>query len=121
MKQHLQSHISVSWLVATAFALASADGLAVDVGNVGAGDRSSNDVQGRASASTAGVGARSVHVAVPRPVSEVVGRGNQTVKETGAPVLAGAMEVGDFGRGSTILARTKGKSGKDDIAAAATR
>ena len=121
MKQHLQSHISLSWLVATAFALASAGALAGDVGNVSAGGRSANAVQGRASDSLAGVGAQSVHTAGPRLVSEVVGRGNQMAKESGAPVTTGATEVDDFGRGSIILAKTKGKQGQEDIAAAATK
>ena len=121
MKQHLQSHISLNWLVATAFALASAGALAGDVGNVSAGGRSANEIQGRASASLPAVGAQSVHTASPRLVSEVVGRGNQMARESGAPVAAGATEVGDFGRGSTILARTKGKQGQEDIAVAATK
>ncbi len=121
MKQHLQSQISINWLVATVFALASASALAGDVGNVNAGGRSVNEVQGRASGSVTGVGVQSVHTASPRLVSEVLGRGNQMAKESGAPVVTAGTEVGDFGRGSTILAKTKGKQGQDDIAVAATK
>ena len=54
-------------------------------------------------------------------MSEVIGRGNQTAKASGAPIGIGATEVGDFGRSSMILAKTKGKQGQEDISVAATK
>ncbi len=121
MKQHRQSYISISWLVAAAFALASAGALAGDVGKITAGGRSAGEVQGRASGSLPGAGNQSVRATGPHLVSEMLGRGNQTAKEPGAPIAAGATEIGDFGRSSMTLAARNGKQGQEGITVAARK
>lgn len=120
MKQH-QSHISISWVIATAFALASAGALAGDAGKVNAGGRSANEVQGRASASPAGARVNAVRATGNHSASEVLGRGNQMPKGSDAPIGVGDTEIGDFGRSSVILARNKSKHGQEDVTIATTK
>ena len=119
MKQHRQLHISM--LAAAVFATASNGALAGDVGKITAAGGSANEIQGRASSSLPGTGVQSVRATGPHFVSEVMGRGNLTAKEPGAAVVVGESDVGDFGRSSMTLARSKGKQGPEDIAVAARK
>jgi hypothetical protein len=121
MKQYRQSQIGIGWLVASAIALASAGALAADSGNVNSGGRSVNEVLGRASASLPDTGIRAVNTAALPPVSEVYGRGNQMSGGGGAAIGIGAMDVGDFGRGSGALATANGKHGTRDVSVASTK
>jgi phage terminase large subunit-like protein len=121
MKQYRQSHIRIGWLVASAIALASAGALAADIGNVNSGGRSVNEVLGRASGSLPGIGVRAVNTTALPPVSEVYGRGNQMSGGAGAAIGTGAMDVGDFGRGSGTLAAAHGKHGASDVSVASTK
>ena len=118
MKQYRQSHIGIGWLVASAIALASAGALAADIGKVNSGGRSVNEVQGRASGSLPGAGTRAVNTTSLPAVSEVYGRGNQMSGGSGAAIGIGAMDVGDFGRGSSTLATAHGKQGARDVTVA---
>lgn len=121
MKQYRQSHIGIGWLVASAITLASAGVLAADVGNVNSAGRSVNEVQGRASGSLPGARTRAVNTTGLPAVSEVYGRGNQMSGGTGAAIGTGAMDVGDFGRGSGTLATANGKHGTRDVTVASTK
>jgi hypothetical protein len=118
MKQHRELHIGFGWLLASAVAMASAGALAADTGKVGSGSRSVNEVQGRASAASPNVAARSVSTADSPAVSDVSGRGSQTSKAPGASVGVGSLDVGDFGRGSGVLAKASVKPGAADTAVA---
>jgi hypothetical protein len=118
MKQYRQSHIGFGWLLASAVALASAGAFAADTGKVSSGGRSVNEVQGRASAASPSVGARSVSTADSPAVSEVYGRGSQMSTAPGASVGIGSLDIGDFGRGSGVLARANGKPGAANTAVA---
>jgi hypothetical protein len=109
MKQYRHTHIGLGWLLASAVALASAGAFAADTGKVGSGGRSVNEVHGRASAASPSVGGRSVSTAESPAVSEVYGRGSQMSKAPGGSVGVGALDIGDFGRGSSGLARKNGK------------
>jgi hypothetical protein len=121
MKQYRQSHIGIGWLAASAIALASAGALAADVGQVNSGGRSVNEVQGRASASLPNAGTRAVNTTGLPPVSEVYGRGNQMSGASGTAIGVGAMDVGDFGRGSSTLATAHGTRGTGDVTVAFTK
>ena len=121
MKLHRQSHIGISTFIVTALALACTGAMAGDGGNVSVGGRSATEVLGRASGSSPGAGVQSVRATSPHQASEVLGRGNQMAKAPGAPVASGTTEVADFGRGSMILARSKGKQGQEDVTVAASK
>jgi len=121
MKQHRQSHIGISTFIVTALALACTGAMAGDGGNVSVGGRSATEVLGRASGSSPSTGVQSVRASSPHLASEVLGRSSQMEKTPGAPVASGTTEVGDLGRGSMILARSKGKRDQEDITVAATK
>lgn len=121
MKQYRQSHIGIGWLVASAIALASAGAFAADSGNVNSSGRSVNEVLGRASGSLPNTGIRAVNTKGLPAVSEVYGRGSQMSGGAGAAIGIGAMEVGDFGRGSGALAAANGKRGPSDVTVAFTK
>jgi hypothetical protein len=117
MKLYRQSHIGIGCLVASAIALASAGAPAAENGKVNSGGRSVSEVQGRASASLPGTGIGAVSTTGLPGVSEVYGRGNQMSGGAGAAIGIGAMDVGDFGRGSSTLA-AHGKPGAHDVSIA---
>lgn len=121
MKQYRQSHIGLGWLLASAVALTSAGAFAADTSKVASGGRSVNEVHGRASAASPSVAARSVTTAYSPAVSDVYGRGSQMTKAPGTSVGIGALDVGDFGRGSIILAKKNGKPGEADNAVASAQ
>ena len=64
------------------------------------------------------VAARSVKTADSPAVSEVFGRGSQVSRAPGASVGLGSLDVGDFGRGSGVLAKASAKPGAADTAIA---
>ena len=121
MNQYRQLPIGFTWLLASAIALASAGAFAADTGKVGSAGRFVNEVQGRASAASPSVGARSVNTTSGSAVSEVYGRGNKMSAASGAPIGVGSLDVGDFGRGSSTLARANEKPGAPDTTVASAK
>ena len=122
MKQHLQTRISIGWLVASAIALASAGSLAEGTGNVQSGGRTVNEVYGRASATIPGANpVRSISSKV--NVSDVFGRGSGIKPDgIGAKVATGRAGVNDvLGRASGGPAVAAAKSPSDNQTAALHR
>ena len=93
MNQYRHLPIGFTWLLASAIALASAGAFAADTGKVGSAGRFVNEVQGRASAASPSVGARSVNTTNGPAVSEVYGRGNKMSAASGAPIGVGSLDV----------------------------
>ena len=118
MKQHRQSHISISWVIATALALASAGVLAGD--KVNTSGRTA-EVQGRSSSSPAGAGVHEVRVTGKQFASEVFGRASQVSKASGPSVGLGQAEIGDFGRSSMTLAKNKSAPGQEGVTLATSK
>jgi hypothetical protein len=101
--------------------LACASAFAAEGGKVGSSVRSVNEVAGRASASPAVVGGHAVNTKDNPAVSEVYGRGNQLSRASAATIGVGALEVGDFGRESSNLAKAHTKPGVSDTTVASVR
>ena len=112
MKQHRQLRAA---LIAFSIASACANAMAGEAGKVSSGNPSTNDVLGRASASPSTVQAQPVRRTGPRFVSEVLGRGNPPVRDAGASITTGSLDVGDFGRSSTNLAGTARRGAAADF------